>query len=42
MSFEEALTELKLGYKVARKGWNGKSSILSWVQTLAIVIRMVI
>lgn len=30
MSFEEALTELKLGYKVYRKGWNGKKQYIEF------------
>ena len=29
MSFGDALTYLKLGYKVARKGWNGKGMFLT-------------
>jgi hypothetical protein len=38
-SFSEAIDLLKLGYRVARKGWNGKNSFLflspkSWIEAI--------
>lgn len=31
MDFSKALSKLKMGYKVARKGWNGKGMFLYYV-----------
>jgi hypothetical protein len=36
-NFEQALSALKLGYKVARKGWNGKAQYIELATNISYI-----